>query len=244
MFLVSHIQSKIRAVADHLDVEQLASGHLDANTVTRLEVAIKRLRDYDKRLLHRRTSWLKLLGWIWSVAAPVILTYFSTLVIPTPELAVAEVLVYVATYLLLFVLMVWIPLFYFGAIGGFRWKRLILLGQTGDVGIDLVTKAMLRWALAPQANTYQSENRLFASLGLPKPNEFPWDLVLSPKTVLGGALALASLILALALSISVTRLGWPILIPVILVFVSLFCLRFIIRPISRAMRERVLHGAC
>jgi hypothetical protein len=51
------------------------------------------------------------------------------------------------------------PLLRLGAIGGFRWKRLILLGQTGDMGIDPVTNAILWWTLAPQANTYQSENR-------------------------------------------------------------------------------------
>jgi len=245
-FLSSHIESKLRAVADRLEVERLASGHMDANTLKRLDVVIRKLHDYDKCLVHMRTRWLKLPGWIWVVAATMLTTYLSTLVIPSPETAVAAgVLVLLATCLLLFASLVGVPLFYFGALGGFRWKRLILLGQSGDVNIDVATNAVLRWGPAPQANTYGSENRLFETLGLPKPSEFPWDLVLSPTTVLLGPLALAALILGLAFSVSVTKPGWPILIAVVvLLFVFFFCLHFIRRTILRAMRERTQRGAC
>ncbi len=245
MFLRSHIRSKLRVIADRLEVERLASGRMEANTLDRLDIVITRLRDYDKRLAHRRAGWLKLPGWIWAVAAPLLATYLSTLFIPGLEVAVAGVLVRVATYLLLIAILVWFPLFTWGALGGFRWKRLILLGQTGDVNVDVATNAVLRWAPAPQANTYESENRLFETLGLPKQNEFPWDLVLSPTTVLSGPLALSVLILALAFSISATKLSWTILIVMfVLLFVFFFCLRSILRPILRAMRERVLRGAC
>lgn len=245
MFLRSHIRSELRAIADRLEVERLASGRMEANTLERLDIVVRKLRDYDKRLAHRRTGWLKLPGWIWAVAAPLLVTYLSTLVIPSPEAAVAGVLVRLATYLLLIAILVWAPLFIWGVLGGFRWKRLILLGQTGDVNIDVATNAVLRWAPAPQANTYESENRLFETLGLPKPREFPWDLIFSPTTVLLGPLALAALILALAFSISATKPGWPILIAVVvLLFVFFFCLRSTLRPIVRAIRERVLRDAC
>ena len=244
MFLRSHIQSKLRAIADRLEVERLASGRMDAHALKQLDIVIGELLDYDKRLFHRRTGWLKLPGWMWAIAAPLLTTYLSTLVIPSLEVTVAGVLGLLVTYLLLIAIMVWAPLFVWGALGGFRWKRLILLGQTGDVNIDVATNAVLRWAPAPQANTYKSENRLFEILGLPKPSEFPWDLVLSPRTVLLGPLALAALILALAFSISAAKPGWPILIAVVvLLFVFFFCLRSTVRPISRAMRERVLRDA-
>jgi hypothetical protein len=59
-------------------------------------------------------------------------------------------LVYIATYLLGFVLFVWAPLYLCLALGGFRWKRLILLGQTGDMNI-YVPNVVLRWVRGPQA---------------------------------------------------------------------------------------------
>jgi hypothetical protein len=245
MYLRSHIRSKLRTIADLLEVERIASGHMDANTLERLDIVILRLRDYNKRLAHRTTGWLKLPGWIWAVAAPLLSTYLGTLVIPSFEVNVAGILVLLAMYWLLFTIIFWAPLFIWGALGGFRWKRLILLGQAGDVNIDIATNAVLRWAPAPQANTYESENRLFETLGLPKPSEFPWDLVLSPRASLLGALALAFLILAIAFSISSAEPGWPILIVIVVLFFMFFlCLCSSIRPILRAMRERVLRGAC
>ena len=245
MFLSSHIRSKLRSIADRLEVERLASGHIDGNALERLDVIIKKLRDFDKRLAPRRIGWLKWLGWVWVVAAPLLTTYLSTFVIPSlPQIAVAGVLAYFVTYLLGFALLVWSPLFGLGALGGFRWKRLILLGQTGDVNIDIAANAVLRWMPAPRTNTYESENRFFETLGLPKPTEFPWDLVLSLKMLLLGPFALSVLILALALIISAGKPGWPVLIAVVLLFVFFFCLRSILRPISRAMRERAQRGAC
>jgi hypothetical protein len=244
MFLRSHIRSKLRAIADHLEVERFASGHMDANTPKRLDDMIIKLRAYYKRLTQRTTLWVRLPGWIWVIAAPVLTTYLGTLVIPSIKITAAAVFVYIATYLLVFVMLVYAPVFYLGALGGFRWKRLILLGQTGDVNIDITTNAVLRWVPAPQENTYESENRFFSTLGLPKSDEFPWDLVLAPHRLLLAALALSFFLLALAFAISTMELGWPILIAVGLLVAFFFCLRSILRPIFRAMRERRLRSAC
>jgi len=56
MFLHSHIRSKLRAIADRLEVERLASGRMEANTLERLDIVVRKLRDYDKCLAHRRTG--------------------------------------------------------------------------------------------------------------------------------------------------------------------------------------------
>ena len=241
-FLRSHIRSKLCAFADRLEVERLASAHMDANTLKRLDIVIEEVRNINERLALRSTKWLKLMGWIWAIVAPLLITYFRALVVPNSGSVVPIILVYLATYLLLFASLVWAPLFIIGALGGFRWKRLILVGQIGDVNIDIATDAVLRWMSAPQVNTYQSENRLFETIGLPKPSEYPWDLVLSPVTILLAALTLATFIMAWAFSIPATKLDWPILIAFVMLFVSFFCLRCMLRPILRAMRERVLRG--
>ena len=242
IFLRSHIRSKLRTIADHLEVERFASGHMDANTSKRLDDIIRKLRAYDKFLTQRRTLWLRLPGWIWPVAAPALLTYLTTLVIPS--LRVAGVLGYIIAGLLYFALVAGLPLFILVGLGGFRWKRLILLGQTGDMNIDVATNAVLRWVPAPQANTYESENRFFGTLGLPKPDEFPWDVVLAPPIFLLTPLALAFFMLALVFGISAKEPGWPIVIAVVLLVVFFFCLDFILRSISRAKRERRQRSAC
>lgn len=244
MFLRSHIRSKLRTIANHLEIERFASGHMDANTSKRLDDIITKLRDYDKRLAQRRTFWLRLPGWMVAVAAPVLTAYLGTSVIPSLEVTAGKVLGYIALYLLVIVSLAWAPLSLFGALGGFRWKRLILMGQDGDVNIDVATNAVLRWGLAPQANTYKSENHFFGTLGLPKSNEFPWDLVLAPDVILSAALALAFFMIALAIFISATEPSWPILIAVGLLAMFFLCLYFIQRKTFRAMRERKQRGAC
>lgn len=244
MSLRSYIRSRLRTIADSLEVERFASGHMDANTLKRLDDIIGKLRAYDKFLTQRRTFWSKLPGWLWPVAAPILFTslfnYFATLTVTA-----AGVLVYIATYLLGFVLFVWAPLYLCVALGGFRWKRLILLGQTGDMNIDIAPNAVLRWVAGPQANTYESENRFFGTLGLPKPDEFPWDLVLAPPQFLSTALVLAFFMVALALNIPAKEPSWPILIvdALFVTFLILYLL-FIVRPIFRAMRERRQRSAC
>jgi len=240
MFLCSHIRSKLRTVADRLETEWLAIGDMDANTRKRLDTLIRELRTFDERLPHGSTKWLKSLGWLWAIVAPLLTTYLSTFVIANHRAVVAGILVRLGTYLLMFALMVVFPLSTFGALGGFRWKRLILVGQTGDVNTDVA--AVLCWAPSPLANTYQSENRLFETLGMPKPSEFPWDRVLLPQTLLLAALSLAFLVLAIAISISATKSAWPMIVAIVLVFVSFFCLRCILRAISTAIRERVKSG--
>jgi len=236
IFLLSHIRSKLRIITDHLEVERFASGHMSVNTSKRLGDIIRKLRAYDKCLTQRRTLWLRLLGWIWSVAAPVLSTYLATFGIP--DLRIAGVLGYIIAGLLYFTLVTWLPLFVFAGLGGFSWKRLILLGQAGDMNIDIVTNAVSHWVPIPQANTYESENRFFRALGLPKPDEFPWDVMLAPHIFPLTPLALAFFILALGFSISANGLGWTILIAVVLLIVVFFCLRFVLRSISRAKRER------
>jgi len=246
MFLRSHIRSKLRAIADRLEVEQLASGSMNSNTLKRLDTIITKLRDYDRLLTPRKTGWLKLPGGIWAVVVPLLATYLGTRLIPSLEVSVVGVLVRLGMYLLSIGILVWFPSFNEVALGGFRWKRLILLGQTGDVNIEVATNVVLRWAPAPQANTYESENHVFETLGLPKPSEFPWDIILSPTKVLSGLLALGVLILALAFIISAIalNLGWPLLIAVVFLFVFFFCLYDIRRSILRVMRERKLRSAC
>jgi len=245
MFLRSHIQSKLRTIAERLEVERFARGHMDANTSKRLDDIITKLRAYDKSLDQRRAFWLRLPGWIWPAAAPILFTYLTTLAIPSITVIGVKVLIYIAIYLLYVVLFAWLPLFGFVALGGFRWKRLILIGQVGDMKPEIATNLVLRWAPAPQANTYEAENCFFGTLGLPKPDEFPWDLVLEPPPFLSTALVLSFFTLVLALCISAKEPSLPILIAILL-FVALFILyvRFILRPIFRAMRERRQHSAC
>lgn len=245
MFLRSHIRSKLRTIADRLEVERFAGGHMDKNTSKRLDDVITKLRDYDKSLAQRRTFWLRLPGWIWLATAPVLFTYLTTLVILSITVIGVRVLIYIVIYLPYVVLFAWLPLFGFVALGGFRWKRLILLGQVGDMKLEIATNLVLCCASAPQANAYEAENRFFGILGLPKPDEFPWDLVLEPPPFLSTALVLSFFTLVLALCISAKEPSLPILIA-ILIFVALFILyvRFILRPIFRAMRERRQRGAC
>ncbi len=241
MFLFSHIRSKLSTISDRLEVELLASGRMEANTLERLNIVVIKLRDYDKRLAHRRTGWLKLPGWIW----PLAVTYLGTLVIPMPVAAITEVMVKFTFYLLGFAMLICIPLFYPLMLGGFRWKRLILLGRVGDVNIGISTNVILRWVPAPLMNTYKTENRLFETLGLPKPREFPWDLVFSPTTILLGSIALIALILTPGLIFSVTKPGWSTLVAVVvLLFMFFFCVRSILRPIFRARHERIRRDAC
>lgn len=242
MFLHSHIRSKLRTITDHLETERFASGHMDANTLKRLGNIIRKLRAYDKCLTQRRTLWLRSLGWIWPVAVPVLSTYLTTLLIPS--LRVAGVLASISTGLLYLASVAWFPLFIFVGLGGFSWKRLILQGQTGDMNIYIMTNTVLHWMSIPQANTYESENRLFRILGLPKPDEFPWDIALTPPVFLLAPLALALFLLALDISISAKELGWPTVIAVVLLVMFFLCLYFILRSISRTKRERRQRSAC
>lgn len=244
MFLRSHIRSKLRTIADRLEIERFASGHMDANTLKRLDGIIRKLRDYDKSLTQGRIFGPKLQGWIWRiwpVAAPVLFTYLTTLGIS--RLRVAGLLGYIITYMLYLAVVAWFPLFAFVGEGGFRWKRLILLGQTGDTNIYR-PNAVLRWVPGPQANTYEAENRFFGTLGLPKPDEFPWDFALMPQIFLLTPLALSFLVLAFDVGIQVKELGWPILIAVVLLLMFFFCLEFIRRSISKVRRERRQRSAC
>jgi hypothetical protein len=244
MFLRSHIRSKLRDIADRLKIEQFASGHMDASTSKRLDYIIRKLRTYDKSLTQRRTFWLKLPGWIWPIAASLLTTYLGNLAFSHFEVTASAVLVYIATYLLVIVMLVYLPLFSFFTLGGFRWKRIILLGQSGDVNIEIATNAVLRWVPAPQENAYEYEDRFFRILGLPKSKEFPWDLLLTPHIFLGATLALALFLVALASAIAITAPNWLILIPVVFFVLSLLCFRFTLRIISKVMRDRKQRSAC
>lgn len=242
IFLRSHIRAKLRTIADHLEVERFASGHMDANTSKRLDDIIRKLRAYDKFLTQRRIFWLGLPGWVWVVVAPVLTTLL--LGIPNITVTAGELLGNIIIYSFFVVLFFWPPVYIFGALAGFHWKRLILMGQTRYINIDVATNVVLPWVLMPQANTYESENRLFRTLGLPKPDEFPWDLVLAPMPIMLTALALAFFLLALAFLIAATELSWPVLIAVVLLVASLFCIDSVRRLIARDMRERRQRSAC
>ena len=239
MFLRSHIRSKLRTIADRLEVERFASGHMDANTLKRLDDIIRKLRNYDKSLTQERIFGSKSQAWlwrIWPVAAPVLLTYLTTLA--HPSIKIAGLLGYIIAYVLWSAAVVWPPLFTLLGLGGFRWKRLVLLGQTGDTNIGMTSNAVLRWVSGPQANTYEAENRFFTTLGLPKPDEFPWDFAFMPQMFLLTPLALAFLVLGLDLAFSAKELGWPVLIAVVLIVLFVLCVHFIRRSISRVKRER------
>jgi hypothetical protein len=214
---------------------------MDANTSKRLGNIVRKLRVYDKSLTQRRALWVRLLGWIWPPAAPVLFT-LATVVIPSRGLA--EVFGYIVTGVLVFASLAWFPLFAFVGSGAFSWKRLILLGRAGDVNINIPTNTLLHWVPMPQANTYESENRFFRILGLPKPDEFPWDILLTPPVFLSAVLALVFLMSALYVGFSAKESGWPILIALVLLIMFFFCLDFILRSISRAKAERRQRSAC
>lgn len=242
MFLRSHIRSKLRAIADHLEVERFASGHMDANTSKRLSDIVRRVRAYDKCLAQRRTLLLGLLGWIWPVAVPVLATYLTTLVIPS--LRIVGVLAYTAIGLLYFAATAWFPLYIVVGSGGFDGKRLILLGQTGYINTDIATGAALHLVPMPEANTYEYENRFFGTLGLLKPEEFPWDIMLAPPALMSIALALAFFLLALAFLPAATEPNLAALAAVALFIAAVFCVYFVRRLIGREMRRRRERSAC
>ena len=242
IFLRSHIRAKLHTVADNLEVERFASGHMDANTSKRLDDIIKKLRAYDKFLIQRRTFWLGLPGWLWVVVAPVLTTLI--LGIPNITVTVGELLGDIIIYSFFVVLFFWPPLYFFGALAGFHWKRLILMGQTRYISINVATNIVSPPVLMPQANTYEFENRLFKTIGLPKPDEFPWDLVLAPLTIMLAALALAFFLLAIAFLFANAEPSWPALIAVALLVASFGCIDSVRRLIDRDMRERRQHSAC
>lgn len=243
MFLRSHVRTKLRLFADRLEVERLAYTRLNDVQQKRLDNLIQRLRDYDYRLAPRKSNWLNVFGWIWGIVAPIVITYLSTLVIhPSTHITPGEVLIYIATYLMALAIIVQWPLFIFGVEGGFRWKRLILLGQSGEVNMDI--SAFIRWTKSPQANAYVSEYHLFQTLGISKPIEFPWDLVLSPLTVLGIPLALAFFIIGIAISIPMKGLSWVELIPFAFVAIGFVILFRVLRPIFKSIRRRQQNGVC
>jgi hypothetical protein len=238
MFLRSHIRSKLRTIADRLEVERLASGHMDPSELKQLDDIIKELRYFDDRLWLRSLWWLKPVGWIWAIALPLLITYLTTLLIQSHGISATGILATFVSYLLFFGMIVYAPLFICGALGGFRWKRLILVGQIGDANIDIATNAKLHWLPAPESNTYQAENQLFEILGLPKPSEFPWDLVFTPTWFLLAVLALSALILAIALVIPMQAVEWLVLVPIALLIIFFMCLHFLLHHISKIKRER------
>jgi len=242
MFLRSHIRSKLCAIADHLEIERFASGHMDANTSKRLSDIIRRVRAYDKCLAQRRTLLLGLLGWIWPVAVPVLATYLTALLIPS--LRVTGVLVYIAIGSLYFAVTAWFPLYIVVGSGGFEGKRLILLGQIGYINTDIMTGAALHLVPMPEANTYKYENRLFGTLGMLKPEEFPWDVMLAPPALMSTALALGFLLLALAFLPAATEPNLAAIAAVALFIAAIFCVYLVRRLIGSEMRRRRERSAC
>lgn len=247
VFLRSHIRSMLFFIADRLEVERLARAHLDANELRRVETAIELLRDSHRRLASRTATWIRLLASSWAIATPILIAFVTPLLTTYFQhpiaLNIPSLLVNIGTFLALFALLLGGPLYLVVGLGGFRWKRLILVGQPGDVNIDIAADAVLRWTLAPSSNTYHSENRLFETLGLPKPEETPWDQMLSPLTIWLGAWAWGTFLFAWAIVIPSKQLGWPMLIAVALFVVCFLCLNWMVRLIARTAGERSQRGA-
>lgn len=242
MLLRSHIRSKLRAIADRLDVEQFADANRGANYSSELDEVIKKLWSFDARL-GGKGPWLSKVGsGIWAVSILILPTILSHFIIPSNGITAPAIIIYFGTGLLWFAFFAWFPLFYFVALGGLRWKRLILLGQTGDVYIDIA--ALVRWCQAPLANTYHLENQVFEALGLPKPTEFPWDIALSPDKLLSAVLAVALLSLALALTVSMKQFDWPFIVAMILEFIAIGFLSHAVRSTFRTKRYRLENSMC
>jgi hypothetical protein len=216
---------------------------MDANTLKRLDETIKRLRDYDHYLARGRIFGPKLQQWIWRlwpVAAPVLFTYLTTLVFPS--LRITELWAYIVAYGLYSVVLLWFVLFPYVGEGGFRWKRLILLGPAGDIDVRR-PNMVLRWVPAPRANTYEAENRFFQTLGVPKPDEFPWDYAFMPQVFLLTPLALVLFVLAINIAIHTREPSWSILVGFVLFAASCFSIYCIMRSLSRVKRDRRQRGA-
>ncbi len=244
MYLRSHIRSKLGTIANRLEIEYLGYRHNETNASERLDTIIKKLRDYNERFATKKSVLPKLAGWLWAIFAPLFTTYLSRFVLPHLEVSMNGILVQIATYMILLGLMVGLPLYFLVVLGGFRWKRLILLGQTGDVDVKLA--AFLRWTRAPLANAYQSENRVFEILSFPKPREFPWDQVLSPDKVWAAFLSFSMLLILLATLITVNQSNWvALLIIMALTFFSVWVLsHFFWNPISKTMKQRIQSSTC
>jgi hypothetical protein len=245
MFLKSHIQSKLRSIVRSLEVERLSSGYMDASSSAQLSAIIEKLRDYDKSLADKNTLLVKASGWVWRVLLPAAATYVGTCIFPPTAVSATGFLAQLGLYIMVAALIIYGPLFVFGELGGFRWKRLILLGRTGDVNISIATDAVVTWVTAPQKNTYQIEDNFFDTLGLPKPTEFPWDAIMSPVTVLSTSLALAFLCMAVAMiTASSNEFGWPSVAAIIFVIAFFLSLNSILRSYSRVMIDRRQRGVC
>jgi len=238
-FLLSHIRSKLKTLLDRLEIERLGHGYMDTNTSRKLDAIIADLRDFRKRLAPINVTLLNIFGGVWTLVAPLLSVYFSHIIGGQRSFSSTSLMVF-ANYLLLISMLTWPILSTVGALGGFRWKRLILLGRTGDVDVSL--SAFIRWTKAPTTNTYQLETRLFQIIGLPKPIEFPWDTVLSPDKVLMFALSLALFIWSIAIFIQIAvsnKLNWSLLIFLVFFGSSIFLFKhFLFDPIVRTKRER------
>jgi hypothetical protein len=243
MFLRSHVRSKLRVIAGWLEIERFAGGHMDVSASRRLSDLIGNVvRTYEACLAQGKIPLLGLLGWIWPIAVPILATYFTTLF--APDLKVAGVLVQVAIGSVYFAATAWFPLYLVVGSGGFGGKRLVLLGKTGYMVTDVMVGPTLHLTPMPEANTYEYENRLFRTLGLLKPEEFPWDIMLAPPALMSTALALAFFLLALALLPAATGPNLAAITSVVLFIVTISCVAFVRRLIGRELQSRRERNAC
>ncbi len=240
IFIHSHIRSKLRNIITFLEVERLASRSMNEDTRDQLEDAIAELRKFVEYPGYRNIRWLKLFTWMWTFASPILPIYISYVL--SNSSTVIAILSGSITFLLIFILLVWAPLYLVVVLGGFRWKRLILVGQAGDVNIDIASNASLCWAIAPQANVYLSENRLYQVIGLPKPLEFPWDLILSPVSLFFSGLAISFLVLSVIVIIPAQQFDWRMVLSIVFLLLFILMIRFIVQPINRTKRVRALRN--
>jgi hypothetical protein len=239
IFVKSHVRHNLSIIADKLEVERLAKRDLGSDNQKRLDNIIRELKDFENRLSPKRPGWWKSLGWIWAIVAPVVVLLIQGWIVSTHHITPSLILINIAIGVMLLAILIYIPLYCWGALWGYRWKRLILVGQTGDINAEFESSAVLRWLGAPRANTYQSENQLYEVLGLPKPLEFPWDMAFSPLTVMGLASLLAFFLFGLAWLIPQKNFSWIDLVPTVLILISIYSVPWSLRLIRRAKQKRL-----
>lgn len=245
IYLHAHIRSKLQAVAEYLEAEKLTTEGIDMAKSARLDSIIRKLQDYDKAFAQRKATWLKLPGWIWTVIAPLVSAGVGAIVTLHSGITASEVLVNITLALLISTMFLWVPLFTLWSLDGFRWKRLILMGQIGDLNPDISATVVLRWLPSPPSNTYAFEDRLFKILGITKPKEVPWDFILLPTTTISAVMALACFLLGMVAIIPAkTLLDWSVLIALVFLAVSFFITLSILRSKLRVVKDRESRSAC
>jgi hypothetical protein len=195
LFVEVHIRAKIEGIIRVLNVEGMSLADDSDDRAKKIKLWIKRLHEFRRMLL----GWGSLYGVL--TKAPLISTLlpllgavllqlsgvdfsgasaFGTSVTKLAQsggwafvLGLLKVMAVIILYLYM--------LFSAVVVGfGFRCKRAIF--NRGETVPDLFernpfVREIENWSEIPTTNIYQTENRLFETLQVPKPTEFPLDLV-------------------------------------------------------------------